>query len=307
MKSPVCLVISAYRSDEAIRGLLESVAAVVEPPWSRVLVVDSLGSGFISKLIEERGWGAWAEYRSYDTNLGSAGNLSTRLRLAAEQGFEFAYAVNHDGIADPEIVRALLAYARTRERTRLGAVYPLRRYSNRQGLFDVTGTSRLPLPFRGSRCEPACAAFKVHWSSSNGALYSLDRVREGHEPWADFWLGWEDLAYGWLLGDLEYEQWVVTAAVLTDDYEYRTRGRRFAQVTVTDKPSWYSYYHARNLILAVRRTKSGFMARSVVAARIALEAGLALALRDEKADRLRLLAQGVRDGFLGRAGKGPVP
>ena len=143
----------------------------------------------------------------------------------------------------------------------------------------------------------------MKWASSNGALYSLDRIREGHEPWADFWLGWEDLAYGWLLGDLGFEQWVVTSAVFTDDYEYRTA----AGVTVTDKPSWYSYYHARNLILATRRTKSGLVTGGVVAARIALEVGVALLLREHKVDRVRLLALGALDGVLGKAGKGPVP
>lgn len=307
MKSSVCLVISAYRSDEAIARLLETASAIVDAPWSRVLVVDSLGSGAIPKLIEARGWGAWAEYRSYDTNLGSAGNLSVRLRIAAEQGFEFAYAINHDGVVDPEIVRTLVRFAQTRDRARLGAVYPLRRYTKRQDLFDITGTWRLPFPFRGTRHEPGGPAFSVHWASSNGALYSLDRVREGHEPWADFWLGWEDLAYGWLLGDLGFEQWVVTSAVLRDDYEYRTTGGPFARVTVTDKPPWYSYYHARNLILAARRTRSGFLAGSVVAARIALEAGIVLVLREEKADRLRLLARGVLDAVQNKAGRGSVP
>lgn len=302
----VCLVISAFKSDEAVAALLEQVATTVDPPWSRVIVVDSLGSGAIDALIERSGWD-WAEYHSFPTNLGSAGNLATRLTLAAERGFGWAYAINHDGVVDAGLVRTLRTFAATRADTRPGAVYPLRRYTRRGNRYDVTGRWRWPLPFLGSSAPPVANAFRVHWASSNGALYALEPIRRGIRPWADLWLGYEDLTYGWLLEEAGYSQWVVSAAVLDDDYEYRLRRWGPAQVGLAEKPAWYSYYHARNLLLAAGRSRAGPATRSIVAARIAIEFGLTLVARPNKARRLQLLARGVWDGLRGVAGKGPVP
>lgn len=307
MSPRVCLVISAYKSDAAIIRLLEQAAAFTEPPWTKVLVVDSLGSGAIPAELARRGWSDRVEYRSFDTNLGSAGNLSMRLKLAAEQGFDFAYALNHDGLVDAELVRSLLGFAASRDPSRLGAVYPLRRYTRLGGRFDLTGASRLPVPFRGSRTPPRGPALAVHWASSNGALYALAPVRSGLAPWADFWMGWEDLAYGWLLESAGYDQWVATDVVLDDDYEYVRKTVGKVSVSVSDKPVWYSYYQARNLVLAAARTKADLPRRGMVAARVLMECGATLATRSKKLERLELLARGVFDGLRGVAGKGKVP
>jgi rhamnosyltransferase len=301
----VCLAISAYRSDESILRLLEQAMSIAEPPFQHVLVVDSLGSGRIPETIEARGWQERVEYRSYPTNLGSAGNLWKRLQLPCEQGFDFVYAINHDGLIDPELIAKLLAQAQ--RMTKPGAVYPLRRYTRRGGGFDYTGLTRLPIPAIVLQRRPEKPLLKVFWASSNGALYSTQPVREGLRILDELWLGWEDLAWGWSLEDSGFEQVVVTSAVLDDDYEYVEQKVGPVRRVTSEKPVWYSYYVVRNLLLASRATKQAIDVRVMVGLRFALEIGGSVVFRNRKSERLKLLVHGIVDGLRGRAGKGAVP
>lgn len=305
MSPKVCLAISAYKSDAAILRLLEEASRVEDAPWSKVLVVDSLGSGEIPRAIQERGWGTWAEYRSHDCNLGSAGNLAERLKIPAEQGLDYVYAINHDGLIAPQAVLNLVAFAQTKER--IGAVYPLRRYTQSGNRFDLTGTFRFPVPAIRSYAMPRKDAIAVHWGSSNGALYAMAPVRKGVRVWDDFWMGWEDLAYGWWLEENGYSQFVLPSVVLNDDYEYESRQFGPFALFVSDKPSWYWYYMARNLFLAAKRTNRGAPTHALVGARLLVEATVTAVMRDRKRERLTLLARGVLDGLRGVSGKSDVP
>jgi GT2 family glycosyltransferase len=303
-KPRVGLAISAFRSDAAIEALLRSAKAMPAGLFESIWVVDSLGSGVIPQLIAREGWGD-VQYVNSPTNLGSAGNLAERLRLGSEAALDFVYTVNHDGELVAEAVEALITFARARPN--LGAAYPLRRHANRNGLFDLTGTSRFPRPFLGSKTRPQEPAVKTFWASSNGALYACAPLRAGLTPFADFWMGWEDLAYGWCLDDAGYEQWIVTAAEFVDNYEATTTGVGPFVVSLSDKPTWYSYYVARNLMLTASRTRRSPAVRGALVARIAAECLAASTVRGRRSVRLGLLLRGIFDGARGTAGKGPVP
>jgi hypothetical protein len=300
----VCLVISSFRNDEAVARILSQVFASGEHPFCRIVVVDSLGTGKMPDLLRERGWHE-VEYRCYPQNLGSAGNLAERLRLAAATEADLAYAVNHDAFIDLDVVKILVEEARQIDR--LGAVFPLRRMINLRDRLDTTG-DLLPLTLFGARPARALPALMpVQWSSSNGALYSLTPIREGLTPWGDFWLAWEDLAYGWLLEAHGYRQYIVTRARLNDDYEYREHRVGPFKLALVDKPSWIAYYQIRNLVLAVRRTGQGVPRTAMVASRVALEFALTALFRPEKTLRLRNLFRGLVDGLAGRSGKWVLP
>src|SRR5437016_2148413 len=110
-RSPVVwLVISSFRNDREIMTLLEHVQNLPLRIFDCILIVDSLGTGEVPGAVARRGWQNIL-YRSYDRNLGSAGNLAERLRLAAEAGADFAYALNHDGHVQPHVFRCLLNHA----------------------------------------------------------------------------------------------------------------------------------------------------------------------------------------------------
>ena len=290
----VWLVISSYRNDDEVIKLIDQTHISAPDLFERILVVDSQGTGRVPALIESRGWRD-VEYRCYETNLGSGANLAERLKIAAAAGADYAYALNHDGVIDPPVVRVLLKAARGRKN--LGAAYPLG-YFTEPARYNLTGTRELPLPSKLVKDAPKEPFIPVYWSSSNGALYSLQPAREGILPWSAMWMGWEDLEYGWRLKDHGYEQIIVTGAVFPDNQEYSAS----AVGNVVRKPAWRAYYNVRNLVLAVKRSRNRPLYHAVVAFRVVLECGLTLLVRDDKRKRLRFLLSGVRDGYRGVEG-----
>jgi hypothetical protein len=304
----VCLVIATFRQDEAVIGLLDELCDEAgDHPFGSVIVVDSQGSGRIAAHVEVRGLKR-VSYESAAHNLGSAGNLARRLELAAQTVATWAYAINHDGELRWEAIEALVSYGeRAQERgERVGALYPLR-YTTRLGKYNLTGKSSLPIPYIGTKVKPTEESFRVWWASSNGALYALAPVREGLLPWAQLWMGWEDLGYGWLLASCDWTQHVVTGAIFEDGYEYKAAGRGAGRVQITDKPTWYAYYQVRNMILITRWCGRGPLTWGMVAWRVTQEVVLTGTLRPDKQRRLSFLLSGLRDGLLGRSGKWRYP
>jgi GT2 family glycosyltransferase len=299
----VCLAISSYRNDEQVAEILQSVCGWDDPLFTDILVVDSHGSGRIPKLIARRGW-TNVQYYSYDRNLGSAGNLAERLRLAAQTGADYVYTINHDGAVNPQVVRTLLEYAGRIDRP--GAVYPLRYRVNR-GQYDLSGTRALPLGFRGTSQRPSVEQFDVRWSSSNGALYALEPIRNGVQPWADLWMGYEDFGYGRMLKRQGYRQIVVTGAIFEDRYEYTPRDVLGHKLFLTDKPAWYTYYQIRNLLLIAPRAGHPVGVYAAISLRFVMEALSITLFRPQKLFRYKLLMAGLFDGLRGRTGKGRWP
>ena len=285
----VWLVISSYRNDEEVARIVEKVHESGATIFERILVVDSEGTGEIPRLIEDRGWGD-VIYKSYDWNLGSGANLCERLRIAADGGADYAYALNHDGNFDPDVVSALSKAVEPLKN--IGAAYPLS-YLTSAGAYNLTGTRDLPLSAKLVVSRPNASLIDAFWSSSNGALYSMEPVRRGIVPWSLMWMAWEDLEYGWRLSSGENRQVIVCDAVFQDNYEYK---KAWLGRTV-DKPAWRTYYNARNLILAIRRSRSQALFHAVAAYRLLLEFGLILFPRDSKWRRIKFLLKGVVHGL----------
>jgi GT2 family glycosyltransferase len=291
----VWLVISSYRNDEEVLRILDHAHSWDAKIFDRILIVESEGTGVVPGILEDRGWDD-VVYRSYDQNLGSGANLCERLRLAAEGGADYAYAINHDGCLDFKVVASLLKAAESIEN--LGAAYPLS-YLTETGQYNVTGTRELPWPAKLVTAAPKGPLLNVFWSSSNGALYSMNPVRRGIVPWEAMWMGWEDLEYGWSLFDHGYRQVIVCDAIFRDNYEYTPTKLG----NVVQKPAWRTYYQIRNLILAIRRTRSRPLYYLVAVYRFILECGLILLVRKNKWKRLRLVCAGAGDGIKGVGGE----
>ncbi len=287
----VWLVISSFRNDDEVLATIEKGLASVPELFERILIVDSEGTKRVPAAIHARGWRD-VEYRNYEENLGSGANLAERLKIAAKAGADWAYALNHDGEINPAVIRKLISAAEGR--TKLGAAYPLAHFTETRS-YNLTGTRELPLPAKLVNQPPSEDIIPVYWSSSNGALYSLQPTREGILPWAAMWMGWEDLDYGWRLKDHGYEQIIVTSAVFPDNQEYSPT----AVGRVVRKPAWRSYYSMRNLVWAVKRSRNRPLYHAVVAYRLIRESVLILLVRDDKLKRLRFLLAGAGDGYRG--------
>lgn len=296
----VVIAISAFRSDPSIVSLLEKLFAPGEQAFGQVIVVDSLGDGALEATIARAGWAVL--YHNADRNLGSAGNLALRLRLAAQTDADWCFAINHDGSIDRDMIRALVAKGSSEPR--VGAVFPKRVFTDRGHTVFAPHRSVFAMP-RVARRSRNRMSDEVAWDSSNGALYALRPIREGVVPWGDLWMGWEDLAFGWCLSNASWRQLRCDAVEFADNYEYeqvRLFGKPFY---IARKPSWYAYYVIRNLMLFARRSRSGARGWRLVGSRLCREVVLTLLYRTEKMHRLRLLGRGFLDGLAGVTGKGP--
>lgn len=301
----VALAISAYRSDDSVIHLLQQVFGSGQSEFGTVIVVDSLGSGAIAREIEANGWPV--DYINADRNLGSAGNLDLRLQTAAATGCKWCFALNHDGRVDPAKVLALVRHGTSRDR--VGAVYPQLIFSSAGGRPDRPRRAFSSYGLLGRANEPAVQASceEVVWSSSNGALYHLDPIRDGFTAWPQLWMGYEDLALGWELYRRGWVQLLCRDVTLADDYEFREHRIFGRTVHLADKPSWYAYYQQRNLALIARSTGGKAVSWPGLFGRLIADIALTVLLRDNKRERLQLLLRGLRDGLRGLTGKGPVP
>lgn len=272
--------------------------------FSAVFVVDSEGDGSIPSEVRNRDWPVI--YYNGETNLGAAGNHFRRLELAAGQGLEWCYFLNHDGHLDFENVHRMLETA-AKSQDKVGAVYPLLYNDTRARPWEDGRTSFLPSAQNLSTSRPAGRENQVLWGSSNGALYSLAPYRAGLRIRTEVWHGYEDLGYGALLYDHGWKQLVCRDAVLRNAYDYKPVKLFGQTLHITDKPAWYAYYGIRNLILIQRRRRFSPAFFLMIGRKTVRETGLVILLREEKLRRLYLLYLGLLHGLIGRGGKWKLP
>ena len=286
--------LATYRADEAVLQRAERAASPEgRELFTDILIVDSEGSGELPAELERRGLTPFVRYYDFRRNLGAAGNLHFRLLLAAGLRADHLFALNHDGDLDLAAIRRLIDCAAAGNH---GAVYPLRRIT--PGLFDLTGRRAFPLrPLRRTRERlPASGTLPVHWSSSNGALYSLRATRRGVRPPVGLWMGFEDYGWSLALARAGLEQVVCLDAELGSGYDYRARRLLGGERQLADKPPWLAYYLSRNLLLLATRYFPSARLLALAVARIAREAAVSLLMRPRRARRLWLLGRGVVDG-----------
>jgi len=297
----VALAISAYHSDDAVIRLLGKIFTGSHPHFGAVIVVDSLGRGQILDAVKSNRWDI--HYINADRNLGSAGNLDARVRTAAGLGLDWCFAVNHDGEVDFAKVLQLTQLGQSQPK--IGAVYPQLVFSNADERLDSPRRSFSTLGLLNGQSETGVT--EVSWSSSNCALYNLDAIREGVSAWPHLWMGYEDLAIGWELQRRGWSQLLDHSVKVIDSYEYRPVRFFGRRIHIAAKPSWYNYYQLRNLWLIASQSGGGATTKVGVLRRLIIDVLLILLYRDRKAERLRLLLLGLRDGIRGITGKGPVP
>jgi len=304
MKRSVVIAISAFHSDAAVISLVEEIFAHPHPEVGEVIVVDSLGSGLVSEIAVARQWSL--RYINANTNLGSAGNLARRMELAAETCAEWCLCLNHDANWEADRLSALLSSARSRPR--VGAVYPLLDHNPREPRWEDGRRNFNPFAAtRISKIPTDKVAAEVLWSSSNSALYSLIPRSENIVIMSELWMGYEDLEYGIALYNAGWVQLSCRTARLSQVFDYIPR-RLFGRVVyIPDKPTWYSYYNARNLILIWQKYGPKGIPLWTILKKLFQSAIKILLFEKNKAARLRLLYLGTKAGITGQGGKGPCP
>jgi GT2 family glycosyltransferase len=304
MSASVAIAISAFRSDEAVIELLGAIFADPHPAVVKVIVVDSLGSGRIEAEIAATGFPVL--YENNLENIGSAGNLARRMFLAETTGAEWCLCLNHD--ANWSAVRLSKMLETAAGRDHIGAVYPVLDHSPRQPRWEDGRRSFLPSASdRLERIPENDTGNEVLWSSSNHALYALAPFREGIFHLEELWMMYEDLAYGIALHKGGWLQLVSRKAILSGGFDYSKRRMFGREVHIPKKPTWYSYYNVRNLVLIRRKYGPDGVGYGVILRKLLQSTARIMLLEDKKIERISLLYRGTLAGIAALEGKGPVP
>ncbi|MDD2719905.1 MAG: hypothetical protein PHH47_01180 [Gallionella sp.] len=302
----VAIAISSFRTNSSAMALVRKITAE-KWPCEYILVVDSLGTGEFEAFIASNGLTGRVLYFNSSVNLGSAGNLSKRLLWGCELGMDHVLALNHDAEITLQIYKTMLDRVDAHPRT--GALYPLRHLAGK-GVYDFTGQKVFTLTAAGTVEKPSDEFVEMAWSSSNGALYAMEPLRGEQAicPDASLWMGWEDYLYGLQLKDRGYSQWVVTDAETVDSYEYKAVGFSPAGKTIADKPMWYGYYDARNMILiAMHRLKSPVLTVFVLFRVLLAMTLVPFKFKNDKWRATSYCLAGIWDGLRNVSGKWKLP
>jgi GT2 family glycosyltransferase len=303
MLNSTVVAISAFKSDKPIINLLSDIFNDFHDSISRVVVVDSLGSGEIESVCSINGWPVG--YYNFHYNLGSAGNLAKRIEIASQLEARWCLCLNHDANWDSGRLSAMLNAANTQ--SKVGAVYPVLDHYPRQPRWE--DGRRSFAPSAGARFPkiPLEDSSEVLWSSSNGALYSTEPFKENIRVMSDLWMGYEDLAYGLALNQNGWKQLVCRKAVLSKVFDYSALSLPVHGVFIQDKPDWYSYYNMRNLVIIHNEYGSQGISFKALVFKFFHSGLRILLLESNRFSKLALHFRGTVDGFRGRVGKYDVP
>ena len=273
--SNVIVAISSFRSDPKVLDLLDLIFSCDPTLFLEVIVVDSKPTGLIDEFILKKGY--LVKYITSEENLGSAGNLDSRLKEAAKNiNAQWCLCLNHDAFFSEEFVISFIEKAGNIQ-GKVGAVFPTRTYDN-------------------GKVKKTDSIEKMLWSSSNGCLYSLDPLRKGLYVDSALWMGWEDYLYCTVLKHKGYENYIVNSLPFIDSYEYKTLNLYGLKLKLNDKPSWYDYYSIRNLIYIGKKIKIDTVYLNLLF-KVCINSFFMSFFKEKTSQRQAYFVKGILDGF----------
>ena len=299
------IAISSYKSDNSTISLIEKIYS---EKWNveKVIVVESLGSGYIKSFISDNDISNFVDYYNYNTNIGSAKNLQIRMEKAYELGLDSVLTLNHDAIVTEKIYDVLVKNAKE---IKGAAFYSLKYFSNKR-IFDLTGTKEPGvLQSFGPKRQPLTNRIPCIWSSSNVALYSTEPLSKNIKPNGSLWMGWEDYLYGLQLHKNGYSQYIVSETYTHDNYEFEQKRIMGKKIHLSDKPHWYYYYRGRNLLLITLYIEFSFVRLLRISIRLFLESIAILigTLKNRPLKAVLYFVTGICHGITNKRGKWKVP
>jgi rhamnopyranosyl-N-acetylglucosaminyl-diphospho-decaprenol beta-1,3/1,4-galactofuranosyltransferase len=261
-----------------------------------VWVIDNGSTDGTDTVVES--FGSVVHFCRLGANTGSAGGFHAACALALENGYDWAWFLDDDGLADPECLETLLA--RARAEAGICAAVPLKRTAHDEIVESyVVWRPDLRKPGKPDPASYSKPLFDIDYTGTCGLMVSRLAIKTAGLPLKDLFFGF-------------------------DDYEYCHRLRKFGRIVVVtdatvrhpahpprtpDQSFWRRYYAIRNsLYLRLYGGRPVFPNTKILGI-----LGLALAdccdgltRRGSRMRNLRIVLTGVRDGLLGRLGAGPA-
>jgi rhamnosyltransferase len=294
----VCCVIVTYNVDETIFKVVDSIA----PQVGLVLLVDNGSSAETRDRLNRIAvsYGPKIQLNLLEDNLGIAAGLNIGVKTALEKGFEWVLTLDHDSIATPGMVEALL---RTYDifRTRNPGIVSPQHIDRETGFkYRYVKFGRLLLRYGTTDSGPLeCSSVM-----SSGNLIKKEVFRDAGLYREDYFIYAVDNNFCRRVIRKKYRIIVSDEAIL---YHREGNLKKISLFGIAfSTPDWKAkslYYVFRNVVYDLKYLKQFPEAVNVALFLLRVLLTIFLMKGESRKIRLRAVAQGFKDGIRGKLGK----
>ena len=191
-KQQLCAIVVTYNRCACLRKTL----AALEPFGIDVLIVNNASTDDTAAYLETLPKAAPWHLLTLPENIGGSGGFAAGMRWAIKQGYQWLWVMDDDVLPLPGILEVFARHAAPRtclnpsKRTAEGDIFEF------EGAINAQTLHRRRLPhatvFREAEAVPCTTA------CFEGMCVSADLAQEIIEPWADFFIAWDDILFGML-------------------------------------------------------------------------------------------------------------
>jgi rhamnopyranosyl-N-acetylglucosaminyl-diphospho-decaprenol beta-1,3/1,4-galactofuranosyltransferase len=292
----VCAVVVTFNRCALLRRCLEALQSQSHVPDSILIVNNASTDGTEEMLCQEF---SQLPVLRLEQNMGGAGGFHAGMKQAYEEGYDWLWLMDDDGVPAPDCLENLLEHAAPNR-----VLVPIQQESHGR-TYGVGEWRNIFVDVTPQIMQDGAVVHGEFLFAFVGPLISRGAVEQTGLPNKDFFIWFDDYEYAMRLARQRLPVTVVPHALFQHDLggvtrEVRLLGRRGLR---NNQPAWKTYYGTRNHLYTVLRTR-----------RSPRELGWFfihqtwLLLGDvvhEKDRRMRagMRGRGVRDGILGRMGK----
>lgn len=281
----VCALVITHEPDRELSARLAKVLEQID----RAIVVDD-GSVHEATTLDALDR---VEVLRLGENRGIAAALNRGFERARERGFEWVVTLDQDAVVYDDLLTTLLGvYADCPFRDELAVIGA----NFDESSTGTTGTAGI------RATAPWVEVGEVITSGSLQSVRAFTRVGPFRD---DFFMYFVDNEYCRRACRVGYRVVIATKPVMLHQTGRAKRRRLpFGEVVVYNYAPWRHYYIVRNGIVMVRenfRRDPGWSVRAV--RNLAKRTLYALALEDDKLEKMKLVARAIRDGVSGKTGK----
>jgi GT2 family glycosyltransferase len=303
----VVAVVLTYNRQELLMRCLDGILHQTRPVDRIILVDNGSNDGTVEALQRSRYFASERlHFVRLEDNVGSSGGLSTALKAAYDQGYEWIWLMDDDAIPTSSALEKLWQYAEEHKAEKLGGLvsfqkawkhgapkYRLPRSIGEALRYYVA----CPLDFG----ETAPAVIPLDWSTFVSIPLPRAVICDVGLPRQDFYLYCEDIDYTMRIRKAGYQLLLVKDSLVD----------HLQGIEVNKKSSMGSeirwYYNYRNHIanIIIHRKDLGESRAVAALARISLGAmwRVARAYRHKNYDLSRLVLRAIKDGYSLNLGK----
>jgi rhamnopyranosyl-N-acetylglucosaminyl-diphospho-decaprenol beta-1,3/1,4-galactofuranosyltransferase len=238
--------VHTFNDAEVVERALDAIRRQTRPPDAIIVVDNASTDGTLDRLFSTD-----VTVVRNSTNLGMGGAIGIGFSRAMDQGFDWTWVLDPDGVPEPDALEKLLGFFERLPPSEKEPVYFLacRLGTGENGytpiLLTESGLEYLPLNANADSCRCNCFL----WS---GSLFRMPAVAKIGLPSPDYFADLSELEYGYRARQLGFAGYVVNASVLHHNLG-RPSGNRLLRLGPLSFPLFESsplraYYFPRNLL-----------------------------------------------------------